>query len=250
MPSNSGVLPYVPCSDCRLRKFGAFKPVAAPELDFINRMKRAHIAVAAGKELIRQGETEPRLMTLYAGWAFRTKTLSDGRRQILNFLLPGDLIGMQEIGAEASPHGVETLTDVEICVLDRGKLWDLFTNHPSLAFDATWLTAQEERLVDEQLLTVGRRFAGERVAALLIDLYRRAENLELLKDGVLEVPLTQQHIADALGMSLIHTHRTLRHLEKLGLFRFERRRIHLLNPRAIEIMAEYYGRPKGLRPLI
>ena len=85
----------VSCFECALRACGAFKPVNDVELAFINEMKRDHLVCPAGAEIVPAGEEQFELYTLYAGWAFRCKTLPDGRRQILNFLLPGDLIGLQ-----------------------------------------------------------------------------------------------------------------------------------------------------------
>ena len=87
------------------------------------------------------------LSTLLAGWAFRFKTVPDGRRQILNFLLPGDFIGLQQEFADGSGHGVEALTDTALCVFPRDGLWDLFRQFPSLGYDLTWLAAREEGML-------------------------------------------------------------------------------------------------------
>ncbi len=81
----------LPGNECALRACGLFKPVTAEELNSINQIKRDHLLVHAGDEIIRAGDKAPELYTLYSGWAFRFKTLPDGRRQILNFLLPGGL---------------------------------------------------------------------------------------------------------------------------------------------------------------
>jgi len=79
------------CYECALRACGLFKPVTPEELNVINQIKRDHLLVPAGGEIVRAGDEAPELYTLYSGWAFRFKTLPDGRRQILNFLLPGGL---------------------------------------------------------------------------------------------------------------------------------------------------------------
>src|SRR5207244_4975590 len=85
----------VPCFECALRACGAFKPISDMELAFINEMKRDHLTLPAGADIIAAGLGQAELYTLYAGWAFRFKMLPDGRRQILNILLPGDLIGLR-----------------------------------------------------------------------------------------------------------------------------------------------------------
>jgi CRP/FNR family transcriptional regulator, anaerobic regulatory protein len=85
---------------------------------------------------------------------------------------------------------------------------------------------------------------------LLIQLYRRAERLGLAKDGTIPFPFTQQHLADALGLSLVHTNKTLRKLEQLGLHRIEQLRLSLLNPRALQRLADFYDLPLKVTPLV
>jgi CRP-like cAMP-binding protein len=240
----------LPCYECALRPRGLFKPVEAEELATINEMKRDHIVVSAGVEIIRAGDDNAELYTLYAGWAFRFKTLPDGRRQILNFLLPGDLLGLQASMFDAAMHGIEALTEVQLCVLPRRKIWALFGDMPGLAFDVTWLGAREESIVDENLTSLGRRTAAERVAALIISLYKRVKKLGLVADETFAFPLTQQHIADALGLSLVHTNKTLARLRRMGMFSQRNGTMTLANPRVIERLAQYLDEDVPLRPLI
>jgi CRP-like cAMP-binding protein len=190
----------VPCQECALRACGLFRPISDNELGVIAAMKREHLTLPAGSEIIRAGDDCPELYTLYSGWAFRFKKLADGRRQILNFLLPGDLLGLQAAMFEAAHHGIEALTDVELCLLPRRDVWALFGQMPDLAFDVAWLGSREESHVDENLTSAGRRSAAERIAALLVALYKRAKLLGLVIDDTFDFPLTQEHIADALGL--------------------------------------------------
>ena len=239
------------CYQCKLRACGLFKPVTAEELAIINDLKKQHIELPAGAEIIRAGEESPQLYTLYSGWAFRFKTLSDGRRQILNFLLPGDLIGLQAAMFDAAQHGIEALTDVQLCVLPRRDVWALFGKMPGLAFDVTWLGSREESIVDENLTSVGRRSAIERVAAMIAGLYKRARLLGLVDAAdSFAFPLTQQHIADALGLSLVHTNKTLAKLRRMGMFAASNGTLTLMNPRVLERVAQYFDAEIPRRPLI
>jgi CRP-like cAMP-binding protein len=240
----------LPCYECALRSRGLFKPVETEELATINEIKRDHMIAPAGAEIIRAGEDSAELYTLYAGWAFRFKTLPDGRRQILNFLLPGDLLGLQASMFDAAQHGIEALTEVQLCVLPRRKVWALFGDMPGLAFDVTWLGSREESIVDENLTSVGRRTAAERVAALIISLYKRVKALGLVADETFTFPLTQQHVADALGLSLVHTNKTLARLRRMGMFSQTNGTMTLANPRVIERLAQYLDEEVPQRPLI
>jgi CRP-like cAMP-binding protein len=227
-----------------------FKPVTPEELSSINKIKREHLLVSAGEQIIVAGDEAPELYTLYSGWAFRFKMLPDGRRQILNFLLPGDLLGLQAAMFDAALHGIEALTEVQLCVLPRRDIWALFGNMPALAFDVTWLGSRQESIVDENLTSAGRRTAAERVAALIVALYKRAKALGLVAGETFAFPLTQQHIADALGLSLVHTNKTLARLRRLGMYKRANGMLTLTNPRALETVGQFYDQETPLRPLI
>jgi CRP-like cAMP-binding protein len=246
-------MPPLSCSDCPLRSLPLFLEHSEEELALIQRMKQRELTLQADEVLIHEGQSNAQLFTLLSGWAFRFKTLSDGRRQILSFLLPGDFVGVQQKMADAAAHGVTALTDAVLCVFQRDALWTLHRQSPTMGFNVTWLTAHEESLVDDNLLSVGRRSAQERIATLLIQLYKRMAALHhgtSSQDGV-PFPLTQQHIADSLGLSLVHTNKTLRKLEKLGLHHIEGGRLYLRDVKALERMADLYGdgRPPQ-RPLV
>ncbi len=238
------------CNACRLRNTGAFTSLTAAQLKHIEDFRSGTLQVDAGGTLIREHSQSSKLFTLYSGWAFRYKSLSDGRRQILNFLLPGDFIGLQQEFADGAMHGIEAVTDVSLCVFPRDGLWDLFREYPSLGYDVTWLSAREEGFVDDNLLTAGRRNATERVAMLLMHLYRRLERIGLVVDGSVAFPVNQQHIADTLGLSLVHTNKTLRRLHQLGLHEIKDGRLRLLNTKALQRIADYYDVPPRKVPLL
>jgi CRP-like cAMP-binding protein len=240
------------CSQCPLRSLPLFLSHSADELDLVQSLKQREVRVRAGEMLIREGQTDSLLYTLLDGWAFRFKTLSDGRRQILNFLLAGDFIGVQQKMGDVAAHGVESLTDAVFCVFQRDALWELHRRSPSMGFNVTWLTAHKESMVDDRLLSVGRRSAEERIATLLILLFKRAAALQA--DGGtagVPFPLTQQHVADGLGLSLVHTNKTLRKLEQRGLHRIVDGRLYMRDVKALARLADLYGdgRPPQ-RPLV
>jgi CRP-like cAMP-binding protein len=242
----------VACKKCPLRQLPLFMENTAQEVTLVQSLKRREAHLSAGETLIFESQEEAPLYTLLVGWAFRFKTLSDGRRQILNFLLPGDFIGVQQEMGIAAVHGVMTVTDAVFCVFERDTLWQLHRKSPSMGFNVTWLTAQEESLVDEKVLSVGRRNAQERIATLLLILFKRAAALEA--DGGasgVPFPLTQLHVADALGLSLVHTNKTMRRLEQIGLHRISDGRLHLDNPKALAQLADLYGDgSQSKRPLV
>ncbi|QYU66546.1 Crp/Fnr family transcriptional regulator [Leptolyngbya sp. 15MV] len=232
-----------------MRPLPDFKPVTPAELDWIEARKIGQLRLPAGAMLIEEGGRDERLYPLLVGWAFRFKTLADGRRQILNILLPGDLAGLQAELLDAAPHGVETITPVTLCAFRRDTVAALARDHANLAYDITWLAAHGERLVDDAVLSVGRRNATERLAALLVHLYKRAVSVGLGVDGGVPFPLTQAHLADTLGLSAVHVNRVLQRLRRDGLIRLADGRLHIGDLRALRRVAAYFEQPAPRRPL-
>lgn len=230
-----------------MTQFRAFTP---EELRFVSGFKRGELVAEPGAVILAEGAHSAQLFTLLSGWAFRFKTLEDGRRQILNYCLPGDLIGLQGSVIGAMEHSVEALSPTVLCVFQRDRLAELFRNHPGLSFDVTWLASREERMLDENLLSVGRRSAIERAAYLVAFLYQRAAAVGLVEQKALLIPITQQHVADTLGLSIVHTNKTLRKLIDRELIRWHDRACEVLDPAGLMDIAGWSGPPETRRPLI
>ncbi|OAM77979.1 Crp/Fnr family transcriptional regulator [Devosia elaeis] len=247
------VLPHtgrrVPCEQCPLRALPAFRDFTPTELRFVSGFKTGEMTAEPGAVILSEGAHSAHLYTLLSGWAFRFKTLADGRRQILNYMLPGDLVGLQGSVIGEMEHSVEALSPLVLCVFQRDRLDELFGGHPGLGFDVTWLAAQEERMLDNHLLSLGRRTALERAAYLLSFLHQRAR-MVAPNAARIELPLTQQHVADTLGLSIVHTNKTLRKLSNLGLVRWLGGACEVLDLERLMVVADWEGLHDRKRPLI
>ena len=240
-----------PCTQCPLRKLAAFREFTAEELAFVATLKSGECRVDQGATILREAESSPNLFTVLSGWAFRYKTLPDGRRQILNFAMPGDFLGLQTAVFKEMDHSVEALTPMVLCTFPRDKMWSIYQGHAGLAFDLTWIASREERLLDEQLLSVGRRSAMESIAYVLVHISNRAISLKLAttRDG-LSLPVTQQQLADALGLSLVHTNKTIRKLSNRGLMIWKNGYFKILDANELSRIADYVPVENQPRPLI
>jgi len=238
-----------PCEHCPLRANRVFREFTADELDFVSKFKRGDLAADAGATIIVEGAHSAHLFTVLSGWGFRYKTLEDGRRQILNYVMPGDLIGLQGTIMGEMQHSVEALSPVSLCVFERDKLMTLYNKHSSLAFDITWIAAQEERILDEHLLSIGRRTALERAAYLIAFLFERGRQLKLF-NGHASIPITQQHVADTLGLSIVHTNKTLKKLANRNLIRWQERACEVLDGEGLKAAAGWEGLGERGRPFI
>lgn len=249
--SNPVIRPRIACRQCPLRERPAFRDFDPEELEFVSSFKTGELSAEAGLAIMVEGETNPSLYTVLSGWGFRYKILEDGRRQILNYVLPGDMVGLQGSLMTELQHSVEALTRMTLCIFKREKLMTLFREHPSLGFDITWLAAREESMLDEHLLSIGRRSALERAAYLLAFLDARVRGAAGNDSaGSYPLPLTQQHVADTLGLSLVHTNKTLRKLMDQGVLRWFERYCEVTDREGLYRLAEWRPPAEARRPFI
>ena len=205
----------IPCVSCPLLACPGLRDHRQEELLFIQEFKKGEIIADRGEIVLRQDADRKALYTVLEGILIRYRSLEDGRRQIVNFMFPGDLIGLQGMFDEPVSHTVEALLPARLCVFDHSRFFDLMVKQPRLGYDITWLGAKEETALEEHIVALGRRSAKERVAYLAVWLLERAIGTCLAEDeDTLKVTITQAQIADMLGLSLVHTNRTIKALER------------------------------------
>lgn len=192
-----------------------------------------------GQQLLLEDSEFKSVMVIMDGWAMRYKTLPDGRRQILNYLLPGDIVGFFSLLFETAEYGVETLTPVTVNATSPVNLLEAFRNAPRLAIALSWLAGQNERQLDEQIMRIGRRGAAERMAHLFLELRRRLLNNSMDREAACIFPLTQATLADTLGMSHVHANRSFRKLVRDGLVRLHDSHIELLDIANLAKIADF-----------
>lgn len=251
-PAKPTTRPQIPCEKCPLRRLPTFRNFTPEELAFMQTFKSGELVLGAGTTIFQEGTNSPHLFTVLSGWVFKYKTLEDGRRQVLNYALPGDFLGLQASIFDAITHSVEALTDVVLCVFPREKLWSLFEKHTGLAFDVTWLASQEESILGEFLVSVGQRSATERIAFVLQQLFHRARQSGLVEGNRTKFPVTQELLADTVGFSLVHTNKTLKQLRKTNAFKWAGAGadLELLREDALRDLVGSTSQPRGPRPLI
>jgi CRP/FNR family transcriptional regulator len=219
---------YVTCDACLWRQSGIFRTLPDSEIAAISRFKKDHIQVPAGRTLVRRDSKQSTFYTLFQGWAYRFASV-DGGRQIFHFCLPGDLIAIQAPLIGRTACSVQTLTDASLCVFDCSDIETLFETVPKLGLQIARALAADAMLMETHLATVGRRSAEARVAYLLAELYARLRQRQMAQDNACTLPLTQEHLADALGLSTVHVSRMLRVLSDDGLARLDRGRLTILD---------------------
>lgn len=202
------------CETCFLRRKKLFTPLTSEEVAQMQRFKVGEMVIEAGTPFLMEGSNSPQLYTALRGMGLRYKILPDGRRQVVNLVMPGDFIGLQASLMGEMGHSVEASTHMTLCVFDRSEFWNFFKTHPRRAFDVTWLAAVEEHFLGEVLTTVGQRTAYAAMAWALLSIFNRAELLGITDGDQMRFPFKQQDLADALGLSLVHTNKTLAKLRQ------------------------------------
>lgn len=222
-------------------KIELFLPLSDAELRFLNSLRQDRQDQPGGTDLIIQGDAYDQVLILLEGWAMRHRTLSDGRRQITNFVLPGDFIGLQAMLFERSDHFVTTLTQVKVARLPPERLLELFERFPRLAAAVSWTAAREESVIAERVASLGRRTAYGRMAHLCLELMYRLETIGIAHNGGYVMPVTQEILADVLGLSVVHVNRTLRRLNQNGLVQRQGRKIVLPDIATLRKAADFEG---------
>lgn len=174
----------------------------------------------AGRDLIHQGQTAQEAYILMSGWACSSKILQDGQRQIVDFHIPGDFLGLRSVLLHMSDHSIEPITDIEVTEVHQTDFLDVFSQNPRLAVAVLWAVSRDEAVVVEHLCSIGRRSAAERMANFLLELGARLSLVGLGSRAGFKCPLTQYLMADALGLSSVHVNRVLRHLREGGMVTF------------------------------
>ncbi|WP_298845248.1 Crp/Fnr family transcriptional regulator [uncultured Roseobacter sp.] len=197
------------CEKCPLRKIDFFDDMSQDEVEKTQRFKSGELVVDAGTPILMEGSNAPQIYTALRGMGLRYKLLPDGKRQVINFIFPGDFIGLQAGMLGEMGHSVEATTNMTLCVFDRSDFFDFFRGSSSRAFDITWIAATEEHFLGGALTNVGQRDAISSVAWALVMLFRRADALGMVHNDTMPLPFKQQDLADSLGLSLVHTNKTL-----------------------------------------
>lgn len=225
--------------DKLIRKLSLFIDLTDAERAYLKGLPERSGPVQSRTELVGAGEPMRDVVVLLEGWAIRHRSLSDGRRQIIAFSLPGDVTGMEGNVLQVADHTMTTLTAAEVAWFPAEKVIELFRKFPRVAAALAWATFREEAIFLERLVSLGRRSARERLAHLLCELWVR---LKVVGDGEgpsFAMPVTQEELADTLGLSSVHIYRTLRSLRNAGLVRVEGQRVYIDRPEELMRVAEF-----------
>jgi CRP-like cAMP-binding protein len=179
--------------------------------------------IPARRDLIRQGAAPPAIYLVREGWACRYKTLPDGRRQVVDFLIPGDLCDLDIYILGRIDHSIGAVTALEIVEIPPEELQAIADSHPQITRALWWQELVSKSCHREWIVNVGARSAVARIAHLLCEMFLRVESIGGAQDRSCMFPLTQRDLADATGLTAVHVNRTLQRLRERGLISLQQR---------------------------
>lgn len=197
-----------------VRKLTAFSKLAPQELKCLADLQSQPRKIGRQTELVHEGQSGHSAFILQDGWAYCYKLLRNGRRQVINFPLSGDFMGLRSVLLRTSDHSFATLTEATVSEVSGARMLEAFHELPRLGIAILWAASRDEAMVVEHLVDIGRRDALERMAHLFLELGKRLQLIGYPAEAGFECPLTQEILADALGLSIVHVNRTLRQLRE------------------------------------
>jgi CRP-like cAMP-binding protein len=190
-------------------------------------------------DLIRRGAAPVHVYLISQGWACRYKTLPDGRRQIVDFLIPGDLCELNIYILSRIDHSIGAITALDVIEIPREELEAITEAHPQITRALWWQELVSKSCHREWIVNVGARSAVERVAHLLCELFLRLESIGATDGHSCDFTLTQRDLADATGLTSVHVNRTLQRLREKQLIALAERKLTIPNMTALKSVGQF-----------
>jgi CRP-like cAMP-binding protein len=219
----------------------------AADLKSLDNIIDGELVIRKRRDLVVDGYEYRKLCFVKDGYAMRYKLLRNGKRQILNVILPGDIVGLPGSFYERAVYSVTAITDLRMNVCSLDSYVQLCYRHPQYGLALTWIAVQEATTYAEHVIDVGRRAPVERLSHFLLELHARLKAVGRAEKTRFTLPFSQEVIADVLGLSVPHLNRMMQQLRKEKLIADSERVIEFLDTDALQSLAHY--QPQALAPI-
>lgn len=222
-----------------IRKLSAVADLDATDLERLGQLCTDVRQIRRRTDITSEGDRPEHVHLMVSGWAARYKILPDGSRQIMDFLIPGDFCDIHVTVLGEMDHGIVALTPCKVAYIQGAEIDRLTLQNNRLTRALWWVTLVDEGIQREWIVNIGRREAFERVAHLLCEMHERMMLVGLVNDGRLALPLTQDELGDATGLTAVHINRTLQRLRGEGLIKVGQGVLTLLEPERLRNLAGF-----------
>ncbi|WP_459868607.1 Crp/Fnr family transcriptional regulator [Halomonas shantousis] len=224
---------------CIIRYFNHYATLSAEDKELLRSLERSPTDIGKAVPLWKEGDKADHFCTLSEGWAYSCRHMEDGSRQILDIFLPGDIIGLREFAFQERLTTVEMIEEGVVCRFPHRHLTDIFRQSPLLSTIFFAISSHHQALLTERLINLARRSARQKVAHFLYELYVRLQRTQSSPMHRFRVPLSQQQLGDALGLSSVHISRTFTAFREEGVMLRERQWINLSDPESLAREANF-----------
>jgi CRP-like cAMP-binding protein len=224
---------------CLIQQFRSYGPLSGRDRDLLHSLETDERSYPRDARVYEQGERISSLYVVKAGWACIHHLLDDGRRQIVDIKLPGDVVGLREIAFTETLSGVATLTEATLCPFSKPRLTQVFERSPYLARLFFLIEARTQAGLAERIVNLGQRDAFSRLCSLLVELRLRLEICAGEQGETFRFPFSQRQLGDLLGLSEVHVNRTLRRLREEGLAAIAREQVAILDWQRLQAEARF-----------
>ncbi len=238
-PSSPGALKDIWRHDPFVVRARNLVDLTLPDLQSLRGVVETETAVKKRRDLVLDGYEFSKLYFVKEGFAARYKLLRNGKRQIVNFVLPGDVVGMPGSFLDRAANSVIAVSDMTLQICSLEAFVRLCYRRPKFGLLLSWLAAQEAANYAEHIIDVGRRTPVERLAHLLLEIHSRLALIGLADEFAFTLPFTQEMMSDALGLSVPHLNRMLTQLRADGLIALNERRVEIVDRTELELLAQF-----------
>lgn len=226
-----------PCVTCPNRKAGFCGALLGKDGDAGCELQppwQHYRGARAGEQVLVSNRETDNVLMLCSGWACRFMQATNGRRQIINFLLPGDLVSVAAMFENPPRASAQAITEIRLSLFQRSEVLSRLSNNPLFSEVVRDLWLKQVTTVEELALVLGQRSAEERIAHLFLHLMRRIAARNVVRDHRYRLPLRQQHIADAVGLTPVHVSRVISAFRDRGLIELSGGVLQVLDPPELE----------------
>lgn len=212
-----------------VRRLGTLAELSAEDQSLVESLCKDVRKVPRKTDITKEGDRPDYVHVMLRGWGARYKTLRDGSRQIVDFVIPGDFCDLHVALLREMDHGITALTPCTVARINQEQIAALTNDNSRIIRAMWWSSLVDQAILREWLLNVGRRSALERVGHLLCELHYRMSRVGLVEHDRLALPLTQEELADATGLTAVHMNRTLQRLRGEGMIELRGGTLELLD---------------------
>ena len=225
--------------DALVRRLSTTSILGREDAEAIRRLPVTVRSFQADQVIVRDGDRPTECCLVIEGFCHRSKTISDGGRQILSIHIPGEIPDLQSLHLAVMDHDLTTMSDCRLGFISHSALREMLRSRPSLAGLFWRDTLIDAAMFRDWIVNVGQRPAVSRVAHMLVEIRERLRAIGRTSGPGYTLPMTQERIAEAMGISPVHANRVIRTLREDGILDLNRGQVTVLDERRLRALADF-----------